>query len=585
MRISLLSYFFLWTSTIGFAQQFSGRYELVKIGPNVNTHYHEAAPIISPDGNTLYFFVDGHPDNTYGKDASQDIWVSRKDENGEWGPAEHLRSPFNDSHSNQVFTIFEDGTLFIKGGRGKDEKGFSLVVNGRKTELDVEDFSKMNNGRFYGASMSADRKHMIIYFSESKGGTASDLYVSHVQTSGTWSRPKKLKISHSLDDFAPFIAPDQKTLYYASARPGEGRQGGTDIYKTTRLDDTWENWGLPVNLGRPINTAAMDAYFSIDKNGNVFVSRSNSRLDGGNLDIFILEERPVKIQLVGVVFDEKTKETIPANVEIKIPDKDLLQLKTDASGKFETKMPEVSGYSVSVSADGYLPKDQNFKMPVLENDTTLLIDIYLKPVVKKLILTGNVYNKKTDELMQANLNMTLREDSRVNFSLVSDGGKYEKEIVKLGWYIITASAQGFINSTDSIYVPTADVTPVIKDMYLQPIEIGVTVRLKNIYFDFDKTTLKSESFTELDKVVDFLTKNPSVEIEIAGHTDSKGSDDYNLTLSQGRSQAVVDYIIQQGVESYRLVAHGYGEGKPIDTNDTDEGRANNRRVEFTIVKK
>jgi outer membrane protein OmpA-like peptidoglycan-associated protein len=125
---------------------------------------------------------------------------------------------------------------------------------------------------------------------------------------------------------------------------------------------------------------------------------------------------------------------------------------------------------------------------------------------------------------------------------------------------------------------------VVKDLYMKKIEVGLTVRLKNIYFDFDKTTLKSEYYVELDKVVDFLNQNNSVEIEISGHTDSKGSDTYNLNLSQGRSQAVVDYLINQGIESSRLSAHGYGESKPIDTNDTAEGQANNRRVEFTILK-
>jgi outer membrane protein OmpA-like peptidoglycan-associated protein len=108
--------------------------------------------------------------------------------------------------------------------------------------------------------------------------------------------------------------------------------------------------------------------------------------------------------------------------------------------------------------------------------------------------------------------------------------------------------------------------------------------LKNIYFDFDKTTLKSESFVELDKVVNFLKKNTTVSIEISGHTDSKGSDTYNANLSQGRSQSVVDYLISQGIDSSRLEAHGYGESKPIDSNETEAGRASNRRVEFTILK-
>jgi len=110
------------------------------------------------------------------------------------------------------------------------------------------------------------------------------------------------------------------------------------------------------------------------------------------------------------------------------------------------------------------------------------------------------------------------------------------------------------------------------------------VRLKNIYFDYDKTTLKPESFIELNKVVDFLKQNSKISVEISGHTDSRGSDDYNLNLSQGRSQSVVDYLTSQGIDSSRLQAHGYGETKPIDSNDTDEGRANNRRVEFTILK-
>lgn len=566
-------------------QQFSARHEFVNMGKNVNTHYHEAAPVISPDGNTLYFFVDGHPENRHGSDGSQDIWVSRKDEAGEWGAPEHLGAPFNNNRSNQVFTVMKDGTLFIKGGKRKDEKGFSLVTGRTQTEIKVRDFDKMNKGRFYGASMSEDRKHMIIYFSERPGQALSDLYVSHAQSDGSWSTPLKLKISHSMDDFAPFIAPDQKTMYYASGRPGEGRQGGTDIYKTTRLDDTWENWSDPVNAGKPINTAAMDFYFTMDENGNAFVSRSNTRIDGGNLDLFCLISREIKIKLVGTVFDEKTRETIPSEVDLRIPDKEPALMTTGYDGTFETVIPEIDGYSLRVSADGYLSKEEQFSLPSFDRDTTLLVDVYLTPVKKKLVLTGDVYNTKTREKLTANLEFSVREHKEVHFSLQSRGGAYEKEISSLGWYIVSASAEGFINTTDSVWINSADVTPVVKDIFLQPIEVGVTVRLKNVYFDFDKTTLKEESYDELNKVVAFLQQNPTVEIEIAGHTDHKGSDDYNQNLSQGRCQSVVDYLISQGVDTYRLTPRGYGESRPVDTNDTDEGRANNRRVEFTVMKK
>src|SRR6187549_3042396 len=116
MRVFLLLFFAL-INLITFAQESGNRYELINMGKTVNTFHHEAAPIVSPDGKTLYFFVQNHPQNTYGKDDSQDIWMSKKDDNGVWGAPQHLTNPFNNSHSNQVFTILPDGSLFIKGGK------------------------------------------------------------------------------------------------------------------------------------------------------------------------------------------------------------------------------------------------------------------------------------------------------------------------------------------------------------------------------------------------------------------------------------------------------------------------------------
>src|SRR5262245_42875586 len=142
MKIALSSIIYLVCFTV-FGQQFS-RYELVKMDKGVNTFRHEAAPVVSPDGNTLYFFVQDHPENTMGKEDTQDIWVSKKDAQGAWSPAQHLRSPFNIHRSNQVFTIFDDGTLFIKGGSSKGEKGFSIVTGNSIRELDVKDFKAMN---------------------------------------------------------------------------------------------------------------------------------------------------------------------------------------------------------------------------------------------------------------------------------------------------------------------------------------------------------------------------------------------------------------------------------------------------------
>jgi len=584
MRIALSSIISLLYFTV-LGQQFSSRYELVKMDKNVNTFRHEAAPVVSPDGNMLYFFVQDHPENTMGKEDTQDIWMSKKDEMGVWMPAQHLRSPFNMHRSNQVFTVFDDGTLFIKGGSSKGEKGFSLVTGNSIRELEVKDFKAMNKGRFYGASMSADRKHIIIYFSEKENSEYSDLYECHQQPDGSFSRPTKMSLSTSTDDVGPFISPDQTALYFASARQSPGRQGGVDIYKSIRKDDTWSSWGEPVNMGKPINTSALDFYFTIDNTGNVFTSRANKALDGAQLDLYTLVPKTFKIQLKGIVYNEKTMDPLTANVEVRVKEVQPVKLRTNALGEFGTKLPEIKEYTVSANADGFLPKEQTFKIPELGSDTTLMINIMLQPIAKKLLLVGNVYDKKTEKHLTAKLDITLKTSRKNSLKLVANEGKYEKEIPQLGWYLITASAEGYLNATDSIEANDDGMSPFSRDLYLSPIEVGLTVRLKNIYFDFDKTTLKDESFPELNKVVDFLKQNETVEIEISGHTDSKGSDDYNLNLSQGRSQAVVDYIIGQGIDDFRLRAHGYGEGKAIDTNDTDMGRANNRRVEFTVLKK
>jgi len=566
------------------AQQFAPRFELVKIGKTVNTFRHEAAPVVSADGNKLYFFIQDHPENTYGKDGSQDIWMTEKDNTGNWTPAKHLGSPFNNHRSNQVFTVLSDGSLFIRGGRSKNSKSFSIVsTSGSVEELKVSEFDKMEAGKFWGASLSEDRKHMIIYFSEVKDSPKSDLYVSH-QQGNSWTKPEKLNLSTPADEYGPFISPDQKTLYFASDRNVPGRKGMADVYRSTRLDDTWTNWSTPTNLGSPINTGADDAYFSMDNNGNVFTSRANSRVDGGNLDLYVLVPKNVKVLLKGVVYNDKTKEAIDGNVEVKMKEHKPISLKTKPVGNYETVIPEVSEYTLLVSSNGFLPSEETFSIPKLGNDTTLVVDVYLTPVAKKLVLAGTVYDAKTEKPIQAKVDVTFRQQRKSIARVETSQGNYEAPIEKLGWYILTGSADGYLNAVDSVEAADEEVTPVVKDLYLKKIEVGTTVRLKNIYFDFDKTTLKPISFVELNKVVDFLNANPSVEIQIEGHTDNKGSDEYNLNLSQGRSQAVVDYLISQGIEPLRLKAQGFGETKPIDSNDTDDGRANNRRVEFTVLK-
>ena len=209
-----------------------------------------------------------------------------------------------------------------------------------------------------------------------------------------------------------------------------------------------------------------------------------------------------------------------------------------------------------------------------------------KPV---LMVTGNVYNIKTKQPLSASLVYETLPDGTVVGNAVSgatDGAfkivlPYDKN------YSIRASADHFFAISENLNLDSlvkAGNRVIHKDLYLAPIEIGQVVRLNNVFFDTDKYDLRNESFVELDRVVQLLNDNPAIEIELSAHTDNRGSDDHNMKLSDNRAKSVLDYIVSKGISSNRIKSQGYGETKPVASNETDEGRQFNRRVEFKITK-
>ena len=154
-------------------------------------------------------------------------------------------------------------------------------------------------------------------------------------------------------------------------------------------------------------------------------------------------------------------------------------------------------------------------------------------------------------------------------------------------YGIAVKKTDYLFHSENFDIPnTAAYQEVVKDVALKNIAVGSKIVLKNIFFDFDKATLRPESTNELERLTNLLKVDaPTLKIEISGHTDSKGADDYNKKLSNSRAKAVVDYLISKGISADRLTSAGYGEEQPIATNDTDEGRQLNRRTEFKITGK
>jgi outer membrane protein OmpA-like peptidoglycan-associated protein len=663
-----------------FAQNLE-EWDLIELGDTINTRYHESAPLVTPDGTRVYFFVSDHPENNDRSDKTQDIWYSDRNEYGYWGKALHMDPPLNNHQFNQVFTILDDGkTLFLRGGSSKRSKGFSFSsYNGKSwsspKEIEVDGFEEMNRGIFNGATISQDRQYLILYFNERTGKTISDLYLSKRAPDGTYTTPQKIAmLSTYKDEFNPYLSNDDQVLYFASDRPGT--LGSADIWRTERLDDTWLNWSEPVNLGEPVNTRQFDAFFSMDATGKLgFTTRGFQSADGSNLDLYGLIPKPV-ITITGKVYDSLSGKPLQIDAVATLPINGSKDFSSSGEGKFEfstnqfgdilvyglkdgyydlddtisvshfkkdttivrnlAMLPKqlstiLSGYVsdsldstplsvevmikgdsyettvesgfeegyyekeligegrfiISVSQEGYNPYRATFELALKDDNyfADYRHDIRLKRTIRPYVVSGYTYDEQTNDAIEAEVKL-FRNDSLISSTSSDVSGFYRIEVTDPGQYLTVASKEGYLNLNNELEIQdNQNFLDYALDHYLQPIEIGATVIIKNIYFDFDKTTLKPESFPELDRMVELMNQNPNLTIEISGHTDDKGSDEYNKNLSAGRAEAVMDYLTNAGISDKRMNAVGYGEEDPIATNTTDEGRAQNRRVQFTILTK
>ena len=207
-----------------------------------------------------------------------------------------------------------------------------------------------------------------------------------------------------------------------------------------------------------------------------------------------------------------------------------------------------------------------------------------RPVV---LIYGKVLNDKTKEPLEASITyniLSTNKESGIAISNVKDGS-YKIVLPAEAVYSFLAKKPNFYSVSENIDVRGLLVYKEIeRNLYLAPIEVGETIRLNNIFFDTNKSDLRSESAAELNRMIKLLADNPHMAIQIAGHTDNVGTDEYNLKLSDDRSVSVKNYIVSKGVEATRVLAKGYGKTKPTTSNNTEAGRQQNRRVEFTIVK-
>jgi outer membrane protein OmpA-like peptidoglycan-associated protein len=372
--------------------------------------------------------------------------------------------------------------------------------------------------------LSADER-TLFFVSDRPGGLGGrDIYMCRRLPNGKWSAPINLgpPVNTPYDEDGPFFHPDGKTLFYSSNGPNS--MGGFDIFRTELRPDS--TWAPPANLGYPINTPGDEIYFVLSASGLHGYYASERDDSYGEKDIYLIdfstlrEEKPVASQK-------------PA---------DDLQISSEPA-------------------------------PVTFRPNLTLV-------------TGIIYDAETNQPLEATITLIDNEKGDTIAVLTSNAasGKYLISLPAGRNYGIAVTAPGYAFHSENFIVETTQgYREVRKDIGLNKYKTGTVIILRNIFFDFDKATLRPESKAELERVYQLLVENPRLKIRIAGHTDSMGSDEYNQKLSENRARSVYEYLIQRGISADRLSYIGYGESKPVDTNETDEGRQNNRRVELEIL--
>ncbi len=411
-------------------------------------------------------------------------------------------------------------------------------------------------------SLSADGKMLFFTSCEYENGKSyhgktygsCDIFVSH-KTGNNWSQPENLgaEVNTKYWESQPSFSADGKTLYFASNRPGG--KGKIDIWKTELQDD--KTWTKPVNLGDNINTKGQDQSPFIHYDNKTLYFASNGHLGMGKQDLFLSRK--------------------------------------DTSGNFGA--PKNLGYpintwgeevSLTINANGNKAYFASSKKSEFGG-----LDLYTFELTKEnkpnkvTYVKGTIYDAESVDKLEANIKLINLSSNKQVAQSTSDketgeflicipaGEDYAFNVSKEG-YLFYSETFTLAQSTDNLKVYTFDIP-------LSPIRKGKKTILKNIFFDVNSYELQQKSYSELEKLYQFLQKNKNIKIEIGGHTDNTGNETHNKQLSLNRARSVYNFLISKGIEKARLSYKGYGSSLPIDTNETEIGKQNNRRTEFKIL--
>ncbi|GAA4302549.1 OmpA family protein [Compostibacter hankyongensis] len=457
----------------------------------------------------------------------------------------------------------------------------------------------------YFPTLTIDQRTLV--FTRNLQGHNEDFFFSHLRPDSSWSKALSIgtPVNTTFNEGAQTISQDGRLLLYTLCNT-PGGYGSCDIFYTVR---TATGWTTPRNIGAPVNTEYWDTQPCLSPDNRDLYFVSNRPGGYGGSDIYVSHLRPggtwSKPENLGPGINTSGNESSPfihadnqtlffASGELPgMGDMDLFFARKNPDGSWGK--PENLGYPINtidhegslfVAADGktaYLASDRA--------DSRGQLDIYrfeLYPEarpVKTLFVKGFVYDKQTRERLPSVVDLVDLDSGKTISRVPTDRqGNYLMTLPVGKNYGFNVGRPGYLFYSDNF--PLKNQVPDTSyqiNIGLDTIRVNAGMILKNIFFDTNKYDLKPESRTELDRLVQLLQQNPSLRIQISGHTDNIGNDEDNLLLSQHRAQSVVDYLTGHGIAAGRLEAKGFGETKPIAGNDTEAGRARNRRTEFLIT--
>ncbi len=507
------------------------------LGPAVNSPAPEYAPLISTDESLL--IITARREEGVGKlmdDVDnlpfEDIYYSRN-KNGNWTPlaniGENINSPGHDASSG----LSPDGkTLFVFKGsnKGNGDIYVSRLENGIWTKPKSLGKTINSSAHETSAALSYDGQELYFISDRDGGFGGKDIYVARWDLrKQDWGPAQNLgpTVNSPHDEDGVYIHPDGATLYFSSK--GHNTMGGNDIFYTEKKAGQWQR---PINIGHPINTPDDDVFFVVAADGRT-AYYSSIREDGlGDKDIYRItflgpEKQPVlNVEEQLMVGSEDKRIEVPLQAEVKIR------------------------------------------------------------TSRMVLLKGTVIDDKTDQPVAAAIDLIDNATSAVlaTFQSDPDNGAYLVMLPAGRNYGINVNADKYLFNSLNFDIPD---TAVYKEFYkvirLKRILIGERVVLRNIFFDYNAFTIRPESEAELARLQQLIVENPQIKLEISGHTDNVGGDKYNQELSENRARAVVEYLVNKGIGKDRLIYTGYGKSQPIASNDTPEGRQENRRTEFKII--